>query len=72
MTIIRATSALASGLGLTVIADGVESESQRLMLLDTGCRMFQGYLFGRPMPLKDFEELAAALRLPLGAPPSAG
>ena len=64
LTIIRATCALAAGLGVSVVADGVENEAQRLMLLDTGCRLFQGYLFGRPMPLEAFEELGDALRRP--------
>ena len=64
LTIIRATCALAVGLGVSVIADGVENEAQRVMLLDTGCHLFQGYLFGRPMPLEAFEELGDALRRP--------
>jgi EAL domain-containing protein (putative c-di-GMP-specific phosphodiesterase class I) len=31
-----------------VVAEGVETDGQRLFLLRNGCRKFQGYLFGRP------------------------
>ncbi len=41
---------LARCLGLTVVAEGVESEGQKDFLLSHGCRVFQGYLFGRPVP----------------------
>jgi len=42
-------------LGLTVIAEGVETQAQREFLGEHGCHGFQGYLFSRPMPLKEFE-----------------
>ena len=56
-TIIRATCALAAGLNLEVIAEGVETEEQRQLLISNGCEMFQGYLFSRPVPLLEFENL---------------
>ena len=49
--------ALAESLGLTVIAEGVEIESQRDFLARQGCHAYQGYLFARPMPLIEFEAL---------------
>lgn len=42
--------ALGSNLGMTLIAEGVETPSQRDMLLLQGCHIFQGFLFGRPLP----------------------
>jgi len=42
---------LGQTLGLTVVAEGVETQAQCDFLKRHGCRMFQGYLFGRPLPL---------------------
>ena len=52
--------ALAHRLGLGVVAEGVETEAHHRFLLAQGCRDFQGYLFGRPEPLADFEQRAKA------------
>lgn len=57
LAIIRAICALGNSLQLEVIAEGVESNEQYIALLELGCRRFQGYLFGRPMPLNEFEHL---------------
>lgn len=53
-TIVRTVIALGQSMGMTVIAEGVETEAQRSFLADNGCLRYQGYLFGRPMPMADF------------------
>jgi len=47
---------MAHKLGLKVIAEGVETEAQRLLLLKIGCDCAQGYLFSRPLPAAKFEK----------------
>jgi diguanylate cyclase (GGDEF)-like protein/PAS domain S-box-containing protein len=63
-TIVRTIIAMAHNLNLSVIAEGVETEEQRQLLLYDGCTNFQGYLFSKPLPLEEFEAL-----LELGAKP---
>jgi EAL domain-containing protein (putative c-di-GMP-specific phosphodiesterase class I) len=46
---------LAESLGLTVIAEGVETKAQRESLGGLGCLNYQGYLFSRPVPIEEFE-----------------
>lgn len=52
--------ALAEGMGLAIMAEGVETEAQHNYLLTHGCNVFQGYLFGRPGPAQDFVDAARA------------
>ncbi len=53
--IVASTIALAQSLQLEVVAEGVETVAQRDWLLAHGCRILQGYLFGRPLPLEALE-----------------
>ncbi len=53
--IVRATVALGTSLGLAVIAEGVETQTQRDFLVGEGCHHFQGYYFGRPGPVQDLD-----------------
>lgn len=55
--IVRTIIAMAQSLNLNVIAEGVETEEQRQLLLSKGCNHYQGYLFGKPMPIEQFETL---------------
>lgn len=48
--IASATISLANRLGLTVIAEGVETEEQRKKLLEEGCYCIQGYIYSKPLP----------------------
>ena len=48
---------LGRAIGLSVIAEGVETEDQRKFLSSLGVHSFQGYLFSRPLPLEEFERV---------------
>jgi diguanylate cyclase (GGDEF)-like protein len=53
--LVQAMIGVAEGLGLNVIAEGVETEAQRTVLVAAGCRMMQGFLFARPQPAAQVE-----------------
>lgn len=55
--IVRTIIAMAHTLNLDVIAEGVETEEQQSILLTSGCTHYQGYLFGRPVPIEEFEAI---------------
>jgi diguanylate cyclase (GGDEF)-like protein/PAS domain S-box-containing protein len=56
-TLVNAIMYLARGFGLTVVAEGVETEAQREFLLGSGCRYAQGYLFSPPVPAAELDVL---------------
>ena len=69
-TIVRSIVGLAHNLGLSVIAEGIESPDQLAALVALGCEYGQGYLFGRPLPADELEAMLSttggASRFPAG------
>jgi diguanylate cyclase (GGDEF)-like protein len=51
---------LSKAMGLSVIAEGVETEEQRKFLDDLGCQSYQGFLCSRPLPIEEFQLLLCA------------
>lgn len=54
--IVETIIAMAHGLGLDIVAEGVETEAQLEFLRSRRCQVMQGYYFGRPMPAENFIE----------------
>jgi EAL domain-containing protein (putative c-di-GMP-specific phosphodiesterase class I) len=70
--IVESILALARTLNTTVVAEGIETETQARELRRLGCTWAQGYLFSRPLAMRDVEALLRANH-PLGpAAPAAG
>jgi EAL domain-containing protein (putative c-di-GMP-specific phosphodiesterase class I) len=59
-TVISAVIGLANNLGLEVIAEGVETEQDRQLLLQRGCTHMQGFYFARPQPIGEFTRMLLA------------
>jgi diguanylate cyclase (GGDEF)-like protein len=55
--IVQTIISMARRLNIEVIAEGVETEEQRELLMNSGCKSFQGYLFSKPLPIKLFNVL---------------
>ena len=64
LAIVKAMCQLGTDLALDIVAEGIETQEQRTALITAGCRIGQGYLFGRAMP-------AAAVVQLLALPPRA-
>ncbi|PIE43485.1 MAG: hypothetical protein CSA50_05065 [Gammaproteobacteria bacterium] len=62
-SIVRTVLAMACGLGMEAVAEGVESEDHVDFLRSEGCQYFQGYYFSRPLNAKAFENLIIAKRI---------
>jgi EAL domain-containing protein (putative c-di-GMP-specific phosphodiesterase class I) len=56
-TIVRSMVAIGHDLGITVVAEGVETEEQLAFLRRIGCDDVQGYYLGKPLPAGEFEDL---------------
>ncbi len=55
--IVHTIIGMAKSLSLDVIAEGVETRQQQEILAEKGCQHFQGYLFGKPVPIEQFDAL---------------
>jgi len=69
-TIVRSTIELGKSLGLTIVAEGVETQEIWESLQDLGCSLAQGYLIGRPSPAEEVPEVIAAWSGDDGATPT--
>ena len=56
-SIVEMTVFLAHTLGLNIVAEGVENEAQKKILLDMGCDQIQGFLMARPMTFAELESM---------------
>jgi len=61
LSVLKAINALATALGLRVVAEGIELESQATQLEAMGCQYGQGYLFGKPRPVDSLVALLPGL-----------
>jgi EAL domain-containing protein (putative c-di-GMP-specific phosphodiesterase class I) len=70
--IVRTVIGLARSLGLGLVAEGVETEQQKRLLVELGCELAQGFLFSRPLPEDTFRDWhlnrADVAEVPVGLP----
>lgn len=57
--LLKGMIAIGKELGLSVVAEGIETEEQRLLLLEAGCEFGQGYIFAKPMPKQQLEQFVS-------------
>lgn len=60
--IVQTIIGMATNLNMESIAEGVETQAQRDFLEQAGCKLYQGYLFGKPVPLEKFTDLLLELQ----------
>jgi EAL domain-containing protein (putative c-di-GMP-specific phosphodiesterase class I) len=60
--IVTAILSISRSLSLQVVAEGVETEAQQQFLYEHGCELYQGFLYGRPMPLAELEHFHQHVR----------
>lgn len=56
LIVVESTITMIKKLGMTVVAEGIETEAEVDLLRSLGCDIIQGYYFGKPMPVYEFEE----------------
>ena len=61
LAVVKAVIGLGHGLGMNVLAEGVETEAQIRVLRAEGCCEIQGYVLGRPAPIEYFSDIVAVL-----------
>lgn len=73
-SIVQAVSTLGKGLGMDIVAEGVESEAEALMMAHFGCTELQGYLFSKPIPADALDKLLESYEplQPVAAPTAPG
>ncbi|UQB41912.1 bifunctional diguanylate cyclase/phosphodiesterase [Thiomicrospira microaerophila] len=59
--IVQTIIAMSAALGIDVIAEGVENQAQQHLLAEKGCRYYQGYLFGKPSKIDEFNQSLQAI-----------
>ncbi|MNO39714.1 Cyclic di-GMP phosphodiesterase Gmr [compost metagenome] len=72
LPVIRATVAMATSLGLGILAEGVEDEHELAALRAQGCHVFQGFLFSTPMAPEEVAAAGFGIRCKLGHYPLIG
>jgi diguanylate cyclase (GGDEF)-like protein len=71
-TVVRSAIDMGHGLGLKVVAEGIESAAAANRLREFGCDIAQGYLYAKPVPLPEFEAwMKGKTRMPIVAVPVA-
>ncbi len=57
ISLVHSIISISQNLGMTVLAEGVETEEQLEFLRESGCDEYQGYLFSKPVPAREIESL---------------